>query len=112
MCESESTIRDLRQSLDRAYNKSAQQTQDLEIKDKQLLEIRAVLRVLSFSMSMNSEARSLDESRWQDVAKWLASQIAITTVDQSTPLEHLAYVWLAKGLDATEKKHPITNEIH
>ena len=93
MTEYEATIRDMQTSLERAGEKMTKQAEEIKM-------LSGIVRTLSFSMQMNSEARSLDEARWQDVARWLARQLA----QQSDSPYFTAAQWFTKALEATEEQ--------
>ena len=97
MCECDATVRDLQASLMRAQ-------EALKAREDELVLARGTARLLSISMSSNSEKRGMDEAHWQRAARWLARQIAIRVAGAEVNAEMIAMQWLAYALEATARE--------
>lgn len=103
MCECDAVIRDLQHSNQR-YQEELQTIR----RDYQMMT--GIMHTLSYSMKMNSKARSLDEARWQDAARWLAKQLALQTNTENLDFSLFAHKWLTSALNATEGNHATTTD--
>lgn len=95
MCDNDSIVRDLQTSLMRKQEQYDEQ-------ERELILTRGIMRTLSLSMTMNSQHRSLDEARWQDVARWLADKLAFESRQSGADYGLLAMDYLAQALEATD----------
>lgn len=95
MCDEDATIRDLRWSLERAQERLAQQAMEIinltaELQEHKALTQRmsGIVKTLSMSMGMGAQREIIDESKWGEVAKYLARKLALRDSANENDLEY------------------------